>query len=250
MSPPVPPCYDSRFSEVTQITSGAVSNYNGMVVSFRHRLSRWTQGLFQVNYTYGHAFDEISNGGLLPFTFGSASSPQDPSNLRGAYGPAEYDIRHSLNASYVWEVPVKTALGGHGPDSLVKGWQISGTIFARTGFPETMFDFAESQNLHQKNYFGLLYAVPVGLLGSEQSCGEGAASPLAPHPCQPSQVSVNGNETTPNTNAHFVQSGCETGFNVATLPSALGPCGGRTVAFAKAAINSAGQATSTPTSPS
>ena len=232
-SPPVPPCYDSRFSEVTQVTSGAVSNYNGMVVSFRHRLSRWTQGLFQANYTYGHALDEISNGGLLPFTFGSASSPQDPRNLRGAYGPAEYDIRHSFNASYVWEVPVKTALGGHGPDSLVKGWQISGTIFARTGFPETMFDFAESQNLHQNNYFGLLYAVPVGLPGSEKSCGEGAAIPLAPNPCQPPQVWVIGDKTMPNANAHFVQSGCETGFNVGTLPSASGPCGGLTVTFAQ-----------------
>ncbi|HKU24648.1 MAG TPA: carboxypeptidase regulatory-like domain-containing protein, partial [Candidatus Sulfotelmatobacter sp.] len=51
---------DSRFSEVTSITSAAVSNYNGMVISFRHRFSH---GLLQANYTYGHAFDEVSNGG-------------------------------------------------------------------------------------------------------------------------------------------------------------------------------------------
>ena len=236
-SPPVPPCADPRFSEVTEITSTAVSNYHGMVLSVRHRFSRWTQGLFQVNYSYGHAFDEVSNGGLFAFTFGSASSPQDPNNLRGAYGPAEYDVRHSLNASYVWEVPVKAALGGHGPNVLVKGWQVSGTIFARTGFPETIFDFAGSQRLHQKNYFGLLYAVPVGPLVSGQSCGEGAAirsDTLPPNPCQPPQVLVKSDgTTTPNPNAQFVQSTCETGFNVGTLPSASGPCDGPTVAFAQ-----------------
>jgi hypothetical protein len=115
----------------------------------------------------------------------------------------------------------------------VKGWQISGTIFARTGFPETMFDFAESQNLHQNNYFGLLYAVPVGLLGSEQSCGEGAAIPLAPNPCQPPQVLVNSDgTTTPNPNAHFVQAGCETGFNTGRL-GASGVCDGTAVEFAQ-----------------
>jgi hypothetical protein len=232
-TPPVPPCADPRFSEVTQITSAAVSNYNGVVVSFRHRFSRWTQGLFQANYTYGHAFDEVSDGGMFAFTHGSALSPQNPNNLRGAYGPAEYDVRHSFNASYVWELPVKAALGGHGPDSLVKGWQISGTIFARTGFPYTVFDFAESSGLASNNYFGLLYAVPVGPLGLGKSCGERAVFPLAPNPCQTPQVLANGNGSTPNPNAHFVQSGCETGFNVGTLPAASGVCDGPTVHFAQ-----------------
>ncbi len=37
-SPPVPPCADPRFSEVSEFNTGAVSNYNGMVVSFQHRV--------------------------------------------------------------------------------------------------------------------------------------------------------------------------------------------------------------------
>jgi hypothetical protein len=141
-SPPVPPCSDPRFSEVTEARSNAVSNYNGMVVSFKHQFSGWTDGLIQANYTYGHAFDEVSNGGIFSFTSVGLTSPQDPHNLHGAYGPAEYDVRHSLNASYVLEVPLKAALRGHGWDYLVKGWQVSGTIFARTGFPYTAVDFA------------------------------------------------------------------------------------------------------------
>ena len=45
-----------------------ISNYNGMVVSFQHRFGRWGQGVFQANYTYGHALDEVSNGGTAPFS--------------------------------------------------------------------------------------------------------------------------------------------------------------------------------------
>jgi hypothetical protein len=123
-SPPVPPCADARFGEVTQQETGAISNYNGMVVSFEQHFTRWGSGLFQVNYTYGHALDEVSNGGIGVFTTGGSLFPQDASNLRGSYGAAEYDTRHSLTGNYVWEVPVKEALRGHGPDSLVKGWQL------------------------------------------------------------------------------------------------------------------------------
>jgi hypothetical protein len=229
-SPPVLPCADPRFSEVTELNTNAVSNYNGMVISFRHQFTHWTQGLFQANYTYSHAFDEVSNGGLFPFTFSSSLNAQVPNNLRDAYGAADYDVRHSFNASYVWEIPVKAALRGHGPDRLVKGWQVSGTIFARTGFPYTVFDFFESGNLAPNNYFGAVYAVPTGRLDYGQSCGEGAAFPLAPNPCQPPQVSENGN---PNPKANFVQAGCETGFNTGNLPGPSGPCGGDEVTFSQ-----------------
>ena len=230
-SPPVPPCADPRFTGVTQLATNGVSNYNGLVASFRHRLSRWTPGFFQLNYTYSHAFDEVSNGGLYSFTYGSSIYPQDPNNLRGSYGPAEYDVRHSLNANYVWEVPVKAALGGRGSNRLVDGWQISGTVFARTGFPYTVIDNAEGSALNAKNFFGTIYAVPVAPFRPGAPCGAGAAYPPALHPCQPPQLLADG--VTPNPNALFVQSGCETGFNTGTLPTASSPCGGPTVSFAQ-----------------
>ena len=153
---------------------------------------------------------------------------QDPNNLRGSYGSADQDVRHSFNANYVWEVPVKAVLRGRGWRSMVDGWQVSGTIFARTGFPYTVFDFVESGNLVANNYFGGIYAVPIGLLSSGPACGKGAAIPLAPHPCQPPQVLSDG--MTPNPNAHFLQATCETGFDMGHLPSGA-DCSGRAVAF-------------------
>ena len=229
-SPPVEPCYDTRFGQVQQYWSSAVSNYNGMVVSFEKRVTHSGSGLLQLNYTYGHALDEVSNGGLGQFAFGSSLSPQDGRNLRGSYGAADYDARHSLNVNYVWEVPFKEALRGHGPDGLVKGWQVSGTVIARTGFPYTVFDYAEVGNLVNDNVFNPIYAVPVAPIGPQRPCGEGAAVPSAPHPCLPPQLQQDGS---PSPSALFVQSGCETGFNTGNLPGPNGPCGGLSVTFAQ-----------------
>lgn len=229
-SPPLAPCADPRFSGVTQITTNAISNYDGMVGSFRHRFSKWGQGLFQANYTFGHALDESS--GLFTFTTIALMSAQDPNDLRGSYGSADHDVRHSFNANYVWDVPVKAALGGRGWTSLVNGWQISGTVFARTGFPYTVFDFEQSTSLAAaNNYFGLLYAVPAGPIGLGKSCGKAAAVPVATQPCQPPQLLSDG--VTPNSNARFIQANCMTGFNSGHVPAASGPCDGSVVSFAQ-----------------
>jgi len=227
-SPPMPPCADPRFSQVTTVSWASVSNYNGLVASFQHTFSRWTSGIFQVNYTFGHALDEISNGGLFTFTGGSSWSsifPSDAKKLRRGYGPAEYDVRHSLNASYVWELPLKTLLGGHGPSSLIRGWEVSGTVFVRSGFPYSVFDSVKAGQLQQQNYFGPIYAVGVGPFGSDPACGKGAAFTYPVHLCQIPQTT---DGVTPHPQARFVQAGCESGFDVGNLGAA---CNGPAVAF-------------------
>lgn len=231
-SPPVPPCADPRFGIVTELRTSAISNYHGMVASFEHRFTGWGQGFLQANYTYSHALDEVSNGGLGNFTYAANgnTNPLDARNLRASYGPAEYDVRHSLNANYVWELPLKKILRGHGRDSVVKGWQVSGTIFARTGFPYTVFDPLEQNILSGQNFGGPIYAVPAGPLPSSGPCAEQAAYTSPTLPCLPPQFLKNGS---PNPGALFVQAGCETGFNTGNLPGPMGPCGGPSVTFSQ-----------------
>jgi hypothetical protein len=187
-------------------------------------------GVLQANYTYAHALDISSNGGIAQFTGGSSRSPQDPNHIRGSYGNADYDVRHSFNASYVWDVPFKAITGGRGSDALLKGWQVSGTIFARRGFPYTVFDFATSGELNARNFFEPVYAVPVRPLNTTGNCTQAAANLSALVPCLPPQVL--GDDGTPNPGALFVQAGCETGFNSGNLgPS--GVCDGPAVNFAQ-----------------
>ena len=233
-SPPVPPCADPRFDGVTEYTTPGISNYNGMVFSFRRRFAGFGGGLFEANYIYGHALDEVSDGGQAVFAAGSSVFPQDPFYLRGSYGAADYDVRHSLNANYVWQLPVKAILHGRGYDYLVKGWQVSGTIFARTGFPYTVIDLAESGNLARNNFFGTIYSVPVAPLNGSHSCGAGAVVPPFPNPCWPPQLvtQADGSEA-PNPGALFVQTGCETSFNAGNVPSSQGFCSGSGVSFAQ-----------------
>lgn len=233
-SPVVPPCADPRFHEVNELTTAAVSNYNGLVLSLQHRLRGWSEGVVQANYTWGHAFDETSNGGLASFTSGSSQVPQDPNHFRGSYGPAEYDVRHSFNANYVWEVPLPALLRQRGTSALagalLKGWQVSGTFFVRTGFPYTAFDVSQGFVLQANNFFGPIYSVPVAPLPKHTTCGKGAATPVAAHPCLPAQTLADGS---PDPNALFVQANCETDFNQGTLPGPSGPCGGAAVTYAQ-----------------
>lgn len=235
-SPPVPSCSDPRFGIVNSMTSVGVSNYHGVVTAFKHRFAGRSGGFLQANYTYGRAFDEGSNGGVVLFVNGAggnAINPQDPNNPRGAYGPADYDIRHSFNANYVWEVPLKALLGNRAPDYLMAGWQVSGTIFVRGGFRYTVYDALESNLLRSKNFGGMLYAVPAHLLGEQLPCGRGAVIPAVPHPCQAPLALPDG---APNPAADFLQPGCITDFNTGNLPNPSDlsdSCGGPPVSFAQ-----------------
>lgn len=172
----------NQFGEVQEAISGGVSNYNGLVASYQHRFSGWGgRGMFQLNYSYSHAFDEISNGGFAGFSARSLINPQDPFDIRNMYGPADYDIRHQVNGNYVWELPIRKALGGHGWAPLVDGWQISGAVFYHTGLPFTITDGQESATLSSNNnYFAaiipnLLNSVPTNC-SSERFAGATATT--------------------------------------------------------------------------
>jgi hypothetical protein len=152
--PTTPP--DPRFGYVEGVFGAAVSNYNGVSISATHRYS---SGQISANYTYSHALDEISNGGFSPLAYTSFFStntspifPQDPNNLRGMYGSADYDVRQYFSLQYLWELPIKKLTFGHGPDALVKGWNVSGTLVARTGLPFTVVDEGTTGTLEGTNY--------------------------------------------------------------------------------------------------
>jgi hypothetical protein len=129
---------DTRFRIVNDVQSNGVSNYNGLIVSFKRVFSG---GIVNVNYAWSHANDESE--GLDPFNLHTNSSilfQEDPFNLRRNYGPADWDVRHYVSANFVWDLPIRRALMGHGWKPIVDGWEVSGTVFFRTGLPFTVID--------------------------------------------------------------------------------------------------------------
>ena len=121
---------DPRFSAVTQLSTGENSHYSGLQLTAMKRLSHGLQG--QVNYTWSHCLDTVSNGGFLQFSAGGILSPL-PGELARDYGPCDYDIRHNLNAQYVYQLPIKVR--NHQLAPVLNGWQISGTLFWHSGVP-------------------------------------------------------------------------------------------------------------------
>lgn len=120
---------DARFGAVTQLNTGANSHYNGLQTTAEKRLGHGLQA--QVNYTWSHCVDEISNGGFLSFSSAGILSPI-PGDLARDRGPCDYDVRHNVTASYAYQLPLKLhdRLG-----AFFNGWQISGSVFWHSGLP-------------------------------------------------------------------------------------------------------------------
>jgi hypothetical protein len=170
---------DQRFTTVTQVETAAVSNYNGLSFTAQHRFGHGLQ--MQANYTWSHALDEISNGGFNPFiapfgggaVTGSLLFPINDTNIRQFnYGNADYDTRHYLSVNYVYEIP-------KGPTAFLKGWQVSGTLFARSGLPYTVVNSAVSSALSVYGYGSAAYANYAGP-SHTPSCHGPSASSFAP----------------------------------------------------------------------
>jgi hypothetical protein len=121
---------DPRFAGVTQFSTGANSHYGGLQLTAMKRLGKGLMG--QLNYTWSHCMDTVSNGGFLQFSAGGILSPL-PGDLARDYGPCDYDIRQNLNAQYVYQLPVKIENRSLG--YALNGWQVSGTIFWHSGIP-------------------------------------------------------------------------------------------------------------------
>jgi hypothetical protein len=99
------------------------SNYNAMQVTFRRNL---TNGLrFNINYTWGHAIDDV---------VGFFKDYQDENNARAERASSDQDIRHNFVIDAGYDLPFRKWFGG-GAKWLVDGWQINSITQIRSGFP-------------------------------------------------------------------------------------------------------------------
>ncbi len=189
---------DQRVANVKTLTNNGYSNYNGITLSVQQNSWHGFTGRF--NYSYSHALDLVSNGGVLPYqiTFSQTSieSQINPNCLRcNNYSNADYDLRHNITANYLYQMPfhsenrlVDTALGG---------WIVSGTIYFHTGFPFSLVDSGDfdGQLAGFNGIGGTLLAQPITpVQNSCQSPGvqcyslaqfAGQPNPALTGPCNP-----------------------------------------------------------------
>jgi len=148
---------------------------------------------FNVNYTWSHALDDVSNGGVsnLPFgilaTDASITLLQDPHNAKGNYGSADYDVRHYFSASMVLSDMFRHAGFRYGPNRVFGGWTLSTNWFFRTGLPFSVIDNANLAPLLGLNYSGVIFATPSGSVSHSIDCTGAVNTPcLTPGQFAPS----------------------------------------------------------------
>ncbi|HWO33195.1 MAG TPA: hypothetical protein VNO32_30725 [Candidatus Acidoferrum sp.] len=172
---------DARFGQVANEANIANSNYNGLTITANRAFASGFQ--FQANYTWSHALDGISNNSVSPFglnTIGLYADPvypQNPYHPGGNYGNADYDIRHNFTMNYAWNDGFRH-LTHWGPNALVKGWTFSGTIFAHTGLPFTVYSSADTGALEGTSFgsTGNLQYIFANAAAGPASCGSSAAT--------------------------------------------------------------------------
>jgi hypothetical protein len=132
---------DGRFGGVNQFTYGAGSIYHAMQASLQKRMSHGLS--FNLNYTWSHCIDTLSNEGALTGGFDPATSVTavTPGELYLNRGNCDYDVRQALNGSYVYQLP-SPIRGSAILKGVLNGWQLSGDLFLHSGYPFSVISAA------------------------------------------------------------------------------------------------------------
>jgi outer membrane receptor protein involved in Fe transport len=128
-----------QYSSANSRGDQGYSSYNAMNIGLRSNSFRKSGLTLTMNYTWSHTIDNISN----TFAEGTNSTNLgllDPFMPSLDKGNSEFDVRHRLTMSAIWNVPYFE----HSENRLVRhvlgGWEFIPLLTARTGEPFSIFD--------------------------------------------------------------------------------------------------------------
>jgi hypothetical protein len=131
--------FHDQFSALYAWRSIGNSNYNALQVVYRQRFGLGLQADF--NYTLSKSLDATSAAERLgssgAINYAQIINTWDPDQL---YGPSDFDLRHQINANYIWDLPFGRGKRfassiGRFANELVGGWQTTGIVRWTSGFP-------------------------------------------------------------------------------------------------------------------
>ncbi len=138
-----------QYSDIDFRTNGGTSTYNAAIARVVTR-NFWHTGItLDANYTFSHAIDDLSSAFSYPphgnFVLGFLD-PFAPSLDRGS---SDFDIRHRVAVSGIWQLPWFRGRGG-ALGRVLGGWEISPIFTMRTGSPFTLYDCANAWNFCER----------------------------------------------------------------------------------------------------
>jgi hypothetical protein len=171
------------FGTIYQNRNTGANAYNGIQIDLEKRPAGGSGILNEItllaNYTYSHANDYglSENGGITDIgsSIGSGMSFYDPRQHAFETGPATYDHRQRIVASYVWSLP-KLSSSNLATRTVVGGWQWTGIYTFQTGDPLTILagtDISQTGNgLDRMDFVG---SGPLGQIGTPTACPSSVA---------------------------------------------------------------------------
>ncbi len=128
--------FHPQYAAFSAFGTSAKSDYNGATFSLRQRLGQTLT--YDINYTWSKSFDDAS--GLQTGTSYGSQFLFNPLRPEDNYSYSDFDVRHSINANFIFQVPF-----GRGKkffsdmnsvtDAFLGGWQIAGIFRYNTGLP-------------------------------------------------------------------------------------------------------------------
>jgi hypothetical protein len=147
--------------------------------------------------------DDLSNGGSgLPYNGQTSLTAQTSPNVANSYSNADYDIRSSLVADFVWDLPWKVR--NRGLNYVLGGWTVSSKFYMRTGTPFSIVDSQLAGELGGGSITGTMLATFTGAR-LNANCGDSAVNTACLNLSQ------------------FVPSGSETNFGNLARNALYGP---------------------------
>jgi hypothetical protein len=193
---------------IATVANVASSVYHSMQVTLRHNHGPLDLG---VSYTYGHSIDSASDRYESTFV--------DAYDLRANRASSDFDQRHLLNVTYVYQLPLFrvpekfraavncigkdpekpcTSVGGptyRGPAKLTRimlgGWALSGITTYQTGTPFSIINGASATGISVPDNAGLALGlgpdsypdIVPGTACNTRGSNKGTFGPLLANPC-------------------------------------------------------------------
>jgi hypothetical protein len=114
----------------------AKSNYHGATFSLRQRLGNTLR--YDINYTFSKSLDDVS--GLQTDGSYGGQFLLNPLRPQDQYARSDFDVRHSVNANFLFDVPIgrgRQWFSGANAwaDAFIGGWALNGIYRWNTGAP-------------------------------------------------------------------------------------------------------------------
>jgi hypothetical protein len=123
--------FGDRYAQLDYKTSGGTDHYDSLQATLNRRFSRGlTMG---AQWTWGHSLGNTGGSN-------EAQTQTDPYNFERDRGNNAFDVRHSFNASVMYDLPFgrghrRLANANRALRAVLGDWEIGGVINARTGLP-------------------------------------------------------------------------------------------------------------------